>query len=101
VFGYKNTHNNAENFLAYRVVSVNYVESTWQIKIYCYSNRKTYVLREKPESSIIDSNISNATPNNPNTYPNNEAHTSKIVIIVFIAIISVAIMGFVLFMSFL
>jgi hypothetical protein len=43
-FGYENVNNSSEKFLAYRITDIRYTGSKWQIKIYCYSNSRTYTL---------------------------------------------------------
>lgn len=43
-FGYENINNDSDKFLAFRIVNVSYTSSKWQIKIYCYSNSRTYTL---------------------------------------------------------
>ena len=43
-FGYENVNNSSDKFLAYRITDISYTGSKWQIKIYCYSNSRTYTL---------------------------------------------------------
>ena len=43
-FGYENINNSSDKFLAYRITAVSYTGGKWQIKIYCYSNSRTYTL---------------------------------------------------------
>lgn len=43
-FGYENINNSSDKFLAYRITGVSYTGGKWQIKIYCYSNSRTYTL---------------------------------------------------------
>ena len=43
-FGYQNVNNSSYKFLAYRITDISYTGSKWQIKIYCYSNSRTYTL---------------------------------------------------------
>ncbi len=43
-FGYENQKNSSDKFLAYRITDVIYSNKTWQIKIYCYSESRTYTL---------------------------------------------------------
>ena len=43
-FGYKNQYNSSDKFLAYKITEVIYSKGKWQLKIYCYSDSKTYIL---------------------------------------------------------
>lgn len=43
-FGYENQNDENDKFLAYRIVDVTYSNGKWQIRIYCYSNSRTYTL---------------------------------------------------------
>lgn len=43
-FGYENQNDKTDKFLAYKIVDIAYSDDKWQIRIYCYSNKQTYIL---------------------------------------------------------
>ncbi len=44
LFGFENTNNSSDCFLAYRIMDISYTGSQWQIRIFCYSDARIYTL---------------------------------------------------------
>lgn len=43
-FGYQNQKNSSDKFYAYEILDISYKNGKWQMKVYCTSDRRTYIL---------------------------------------------------------